>query len=468
MTINIRDPETGVELPATSGQVAEIRSGLDVPSTTQMNAAIAAAIEALRNELTGTPPAPPAPTPGVGTSRLVAFGDSLTAGVAATATIFQWASIYAATLGVPLLNKGVSGSILQNSPDASGQPRLNNGRDRYEADLLGSNLSTRYAILYGLNDSRYTAAPASINVSNFTTDLTAIIDGLLESGVPPTAIAIGYPWIPDAGFSVGSTGFTGSNRTTADAYAAAVYGVAYAKGLRYARVYETMGASDMDPDNIHPNNAGHATIAAAFASALVLSVPTWPGRTGSPSPTPPSAPAAPPAPGTATAVTFSARTAELVDISAGVYGSSAGGTAFNGIGLISGMLGANVEGWIEAQYSDNTTAGAVLTLDTDGGLPIYSTNTYLAQFIPSGEVFFSSNAGSSTSTGYTFPSPSSDCRVRIARSAAGIVSIDTTTDGGANWTTRQTFPTPTTVAYYGRVYTSQARRLNQPRAIGFA
>lgn len=468
MTINLQDPDAGTGLPASTQQLATIRSDLGVYSQTQVDALIAAAIEELRNELNGTPPPPPAPGPDVGTARLVVFGDSLTAGVAATAVQYQWGSIYAATLGLPLLNRGVSGSILQNSPDASGSARLNNGRDRYVADLLGSSLSTRYAILYGLNDSRYTGAPGSVNVSNFTVDLTAVIDGLLGAGVPATSIAIGYPWIPDAGFSVGSSGFTGTNRDTLDAYAAAVYGVAYAKGVRYARVYETMDQSGMDSDNIHPNNTGHAQIAAAFAASLVLSASTWPGRSGSPAPTPPSAPSPPPAPGTATTATFSSTSAEWTTIATGVYGSTSGSTAFNGIGLVTGQLANGAEGWIEVQYPDNTTAGAVITLDADGGLPSYDTNTFLAQFVPNGTCYQGQNTGLSVSTGFAFSAPSATSRVRIARSLAGVVTIDTTTDDGSTWTTRHTFPGTYTGALYGRVYTSQARRLNQPRVIGFA
>jgi hypothetical protein len=49
--------------------------------------------------------------------------------------------------------------VLQASPDASGQPRPGNGRERYEADLLGGERADVIAILYGTNDARYTAGP---------------------------------------------------------------------------------------------------------------------------------------------------------------------------------------------------------------------------------------------------------------------------------------------------------------------
>ncbi|OWK22887.1 hypothetical protein AJ87_38130 [Rhizobium yanglingense] len=63
-------------------------------------------------------------------------------------------------------------------------------------------------ILYGYNDARYTAAPETMNMRNFTRDYARMLEKLIEAG-HGERLAIGSPpYIPDAGFLVGSAGFT--------------------------------------------------------------------------------------------------------------------------------------------------------------------------------------------------------------------------------------------------------------------
>ena len=103
-------------------------------------------------------------------ASLAIFGDSITAGSAASTPERRWANRLGAALGVRLANKGIGATILQNSADASGRPRPDNGFSRYRRDLLGSDRADLVAILYGFNDARYTLAPATLNADGFRRD----------------------------------------------------------------------------------------------------------------------------------------------------------------------------------------------------------------------------------------------------------------------------------------------------------
>jgi lysophospholipase L1-like esterase len=205
---------------------------------------------------------------------LAVFGDSITAGTAASVPERRWANLLAARLGVARLdNRGISGTVLQGSPDAGGSARANNGLGRYASDLLGNGRADVVAILYGFNDARYTAAPATLNHAGFSRDFGALLEGLVAAGFGRDAICLGSPpHIPDAGFAVDAgNGFGGQTRGEFQRYVRTVELLARAAGTFYAAVNEAMAAHGGDalvsPDHVHPNDAGHAIIAAAFAAA---------------------------------------------------------------------------------------------------------------------------------------------------------------------------------------------------------
>lgn len=203
---------------------------------------------------------------------LVAFGDSVTAGFAASTVNNRWTNLLASQLNYSLLNQGASGTVLQNSNNSGGTPFPNNGRDRYVADLTGVNKRDRVYILYGLNDLRYTAAPATMNLANYINDYQEIITGLLGAGYTVNDIYLGSPpYITTAGYSTGSAGFTGSNATIHQAYVDAVRQLAVTNNVYYSDVYQAMknngGDSLIDADQIHPNDAGMQVIYQSFLSA---------------------------------------------------------------------------------------------------------------------------------------------------------------------------------------------------------
>jgi lysophospholipase L1-like esterase len=206
---------------------------------------------------------------------LAVFGDSITAGSAASAPERRWPNLLAQRIGVErLANKGISGTVLQGSADADGRPRPDNGLGRHARDLLGPERADIVAILYGFNDARYTAAPATLNHDGFGRDYRRLLEALFGAGFGADAICLGSPpHIPDAGFTVGAEdGFGGQSRAVFQRHVHAVERVAREAGTYYAAVNERMGAHGADalvsPDHVHPNDAGHAAIAEAFADAL--------------------------------------------------------------------------------------------------------------------------------------------------------------------------------------------------------
>jgi lysophospholipase L1-like esterase len=204
---------------------------------------------------------------------LAAFGDSITQALHIADPADRWPNRLASALGATLRNAGLSGTVLQASPDASGGPRPGNGRSRYRRELIEAGRTDVVAILYGTNDARYTAAPRTINERGFTRDYRDVLSGLLASGYASDTIVIGSPpHLPDAGFVVGAEeGFAGQARSVFQGYVAIVEALAREHGVFYAPVNERMSKEGGDSlilaDHVHPNEAGHEKIAAIFAGA---------------------------------------------------------------------------------------------------------------------------------------------------------------------------------------------------------
>jgi lysophospholipase L1-like esterase len=206
-------------------------------------------------------------------ASIVGFGDSIAMGSAASIAANRWLNRVAAALGAGTpLNKAISGTVLQNSNDAGGSPRPDNGRDRYAADLLGANKREGVFVAYGFNDARYMAAPATLNLANYQNDLCEVLGGLAAGGYPRDRIVMVAPyWISDTGLTTGSSGFSGQNRAGFEAHVAAAQAVARGYGTWWADAYGWMrdhgAATLISGDHIHPNDAGHAAIAEAVLTA---------------------------------------------------------------------------------------------------------------------------------------------------------------------------------------------------------
>lgn len=201
---------------------------------------------------------------------IVVFGDSITEGNAASTAANRWANLTASSLSGTLLNKGISGTYLQNTVlSGTGLPQTNNGRDRYVDALLGRNKQDKVFILYGTNDIRSYPAQPTLNVTDFTTDYGEILSGLIAGGYAPDDITIGTA--PYCSYYDDPT----EGPIQQVLYNTAVYNLAVTYGVRYADVYTYMlnnGAGTLiSGDNLHPNNAGHAAISTALLAAGFMS-----------------------------------------------------------------------------------------------------------------------------------------------------------------------------------------------------
>lgn len=208
---------------------------------------------------------------------LAAFGDSITQALHIEPPEQRWANRLAALLGIETLcNRGLSGTVMQASRAAGGAPRAENGRSRYQRDLLADPRADLIAILYGSNDARYTASPETFHRDSFVRDYREVLAGLFDAGYAPDAVVIGSPpHLPDVGFAVGAEdGFAGQTRAAFQGYVTAVRDIARTAGTYYAPVNERTAAEGGDdlilPDHVHPNPAGHTVIAQAFADATRL------------------------------------------------------------------------------------------------------------------------------------------------------------------------------------------------------
>jgi lysophospholipase L1-like esterase len=214
-----------------------------------------------------------------GVRSIATFGDSITAGESASTPEHRWANLLASAIGAPLLrNRGIGGTVMQNSALATGVPKPGNGRSRFEADLLGEEKADALAILYGFNDARQVGSIAFTH-DNFAHDYREVLAGLFAGGFAPSDICIGSPpHIPEAGFAVGSDGFAGQTRERFQAYVGLVKSIARDAGTFYAPVNERMATEGGDalisPDHVHPNDAGHLKIAEIFADATQLTTTT--------------------------------------------------------------------------------------------------------------------------------------------------------------------------------------------------
>lgn len=211
----------------------------------------------------------------LGISGVRVFGDSITAGFNASQPHLAWPALFAAEVGgFPIRNHAIPGTVLQGSRLADGKPRAGNGIGRFTQVLLEASHRDAILILYGYNDARYTAAPETMNVRNFIRDYRKMLGRLIEAGHAERLAVGSPPYIPDAGLSVGSAGFTGQTRVGFEAYVKAVRELAERLHVFYAPVHERMKAHGdgalASRDIVHPNDDGHSIIFEAFRDAKIL------------------------------------------------------------------------------------------------------------------------------------------------------------------------------------------------------
>lgn len=170
-------------------------------------------------------------------------------------------------------NSGVTSittqNTVQNTVNVTGGAVANNMRDNC-ATKVSAYAPKNVILLVGLNDLRLN--DAAFTVQNFQNDLGEMVDGIVAGGVSESNIVIGSPpYNTEASYAAASP-WDGGSRSKHAAYTAACAAVASEKGTKYADVYQYMtdngGDSLVGVDGIHPNDAGHVAIAAAFLAVL--------------------------------------------------------------------------------------------------------------------------------------------------------------------------------------------------------
>lgn len=218
----------------------------------------------------------PAPTTLPAVTTVNVASDSFGVGVDSSAPLtLGWVPLMMSSMGATALNQSVSGSVLQNSPDAGGSPRANNLRDTFISAMTGANARQFADIARGFNDARYVANPSQFNATSYRNDLSEIVAGLRQNGYAANRILITSPWwISDEGLTIGSTGFAGQTREVFETFVAQARSVAEEYGTFYCDIYAAMrdngGVALMSTDKYHPNDLGHSIIRYAKLSLSTI------------------------------------------------------------------------------------------------------------------------------------------------------------------------------------------------------
>ena len=179
-------------------------------------------------------------------TRLVTFGHSYVVGVGASTPAKSWVQLAAAGVCLPLADYGVSGQVgSQVAADVHSQPLRPD-------DIV--------AVQVGINDARlYGTDPARI--ADYGKQITDILDTLAHHQV---VLVTAQPLVDYGNFAPFDQG---------SAAAVAAYNAELATSagrFAYAHVVTPTWdpATDIAPDTVHPNDAGHAAIAAAVDREL--------------------------------------------------------------------------------------------------------------------------------------------------------------------------------------------------------
>jgi lysophospholipase L1-like esterase len=179
---------------------------------------------------------------------VLGFGDSITRASGLT----PWINTLGGLMSVPWCNLGVAGTLFTNY---SGQ--LNNGYDRYHAQLITRPHRDYICDQYGTNDL------STVSPANFEAQYRPMMADLLESGSPANRIVVGT-----------------ITRKTGNADAALIEGVNNRKrsvasdfGLVLCDNYALMMAhpdpdSLMQPDGLHLNQLGQDFLGQNFYNAI--------------------------------------------------------------------------------------------------------------------------------------------------------------------------------------------------------
>lgn len=192
------------------------------------------------------------------------FGDSYTQGSGASTTDNRFTSIVTRALGAVEVNHGVAGTTMEKRIpiDYMASPNMVDNVVNIPVKVPNEAM---IVFAFGLNDMGQTAPDYS--TTNYKTDYQFVINSALSKGwLPSQILIIPAYYIGSAGYAVYAT-ITGNAAPTQArhlAFIQAAKEVSEANGTMYFDIYQDQTKNSttlLDPDNIHPNNAGHAYIA---------------------------------------------------------------------------------------------------------------------------------------------------------------------------------------------------------------
>ncbi len=167
------------------------------------------------------------------------------------------------------------------------------------------------------------------------------------------------------------------------------------------------------------------------------------------------------------AITLTAQNSTMTGPVSEVY-SGTGTTTDAAIGQVALKLPAGVTGWIQAQHPNTTDASFSLAFDATNGLtPIVSAD-FTAACATNGT--FQSGENSVTtaiSPGFTLTGTSNSYMRLYRDGTTGVVTQESSTDGGATWTVRKTFTATSTADLYATIHTVGTRKVYLPRTVNF-
>jgi lysophospholipase L1-like esterase len=188
------------------------------------------------------------------------IGDSVTAGVGATSTTNRWVNIFATTFGLAINNQGSSGATLKSPPYPTFSVYA-------LVEKLFNKPSSFYVIALGTNDAYNYDAP-STHLEDFISTYRSMLDQLRASNIDlGSQVIVISPFYPaDSALTNGVTRERYVSYVNAVSSLASEYGIPYVDG--YATILNAGGPGVAMADGIHPNDVGHAAIAAAVATAF--------------------------------------------------------------------------------------------------------------------------------------------------------------------------------------------------------
>lgn len=188
-------------------------------------------------------------------NRFAVVSHSVGFGTGATTKVNRWSTILADSMNMEEVNCSISGTLLQYNTAVG-----TSGRVRFIQEIL-SQKPKKVFIDFAINDLRYNTA----TISNYCTQLRYIVSYLKKSGIDSNSIYLCTPTYMNPAIYTAAAPWNGGSVAIHVQYKDSVVAIASSLNVKSLDGYTWMlnnGANTLiAADKIHPNNAGHLSIA---------------------------------------------------------------------------------------------------------------------------------------------------------------------------------------------------------------